>query len=185
MPTPGAPAALVLRFVKDGDGPATLTLLRADGSATRSPIGPSDGFGPIHDFAHFVVEGQLALVDGFLGLIARGWTLRDFDVGAAARIWPDAIRAEAIAGLLALEAMAGGRLPLAEFNDTVAAKCGAMRAGYQPAELTPTALNAMRAELAGLCRQWAALGAGATLELRFDPSAVWRTVARAPLGHVP
>jgi hypothetical protein len=177
---PDAPAVLVLRFAKDGDGPATLTFVRADGTATRSPMGRADGFGPIHDFAHLVVERQLGLTDGFLGLIARGWTLRDFDVGAAARIWPDAIRAEAIAGLLALEAVTGERLPLAEFNDTVAAKCAAMRAGYQPAELAPSALNAMRAELAALCRQWAALAAGATLELRFDPRAAWRTLASGP-----
>jgi hypothetical protein len=158
---------LTLRFKKTLESDATLTLIRADGSAAWARIGSVDGFGPTHDMAHVVVERQLLLINGFLGLVAQGANFADFEDGSPSRIGPDAVRAEAVAGLLSLEFITGHRLTLAAFNDAVATKCSEMRPGYRAPDLTPTALHALRSELTALRRQWDALDAGATLELRF------------------
>jgi hypothetical protein len=162
--------SLTLRFKKTLDDAATLTLIRPDGSFTRAGIGPADGFGPMHDMAHLVVERQLLLTNGFLGLVAQGVSFADFESDAAGRTGPDAIRAEAIAGLLSLEAITGHRLTLAVFNDAVSAKCSEMRPGYRVPDLVPSALHALRSELSALHRQWDALDTGATLEMRFGAS---------------
>jgi hypothetical protein len=159
--------SLTLRFKKTLDEAATLTLIRSDGSFTRTKIGPADGFGPMHDMAHLVVERQLLLTNGFLGLVAQGVSFADFESDDAGRTEPDAIRADAIAGLLSLEAITGHRLTLAVFNDAVSAKCSEMRPGFRVPDLVPTALNALRSELSALHRQWDSLDPGATLEMRF------------------
>jgi hypothetical protein len=161
---------LTLRFKKTLDATATLTLVRPDGSSTWAGMGRPDGFGPVHDMAHLVVERQLLLFNGFLGLVAQGASFSDFEFDAAARVGPDAIRAEAIAGLLSLEAITGHRLTLAAFNDAVSSKCSELRPGYRVADLTPSGLHALRSELAALRRQWNALDPGATLEMRFGSS---------------
>jgi hypothetical protein len=158
---------LTLRFKKTLDADATLTLVRPDGSIAWTPIGATEGFGPMHDLAHVVVERQLVLVDALLARVARGANFTDFEEGAAVRIGPDAIRAEAVANLLSLEIVTGQRLTLTVFNDAVREKCVAMRPGYHVPDLTPTALHAMRSELASLRREWDALDPGATLELQF------------------
>jgi len=162
---------LTLRFKKTLDADATLTLIRADGSAAWAALGAADGFGPMHDMAHLVVERQLLLLNGFLGLVARGASFADFEDRAAKRIGPDAVRAEAVAGLLALEILTGQRLTLAAFNDAVTEKCGEMRPGYRAPDLTPTALHTLRSELSLLRRQWEALDPGAFLELQFGSEA--------------
>lgn len=161
---------LTLRFKKTLDADATLTLIRPDGSTAWAPIGSAEGFGPMHDLAHVVVERQLLLFDAFLGRVARGASFADFDEGAAARIGPDAVRAEAVASLLSLEAITGRRLTLAAFNDAIREKCAAMRPGYHVPDLAPSGLHALRSELASLRREWEALDPGATLELQFGRS---------------
>jgi hypothetical protein len=158
---------LTLRFKKTLDADATLTLVRPDGSTAWAPIGSAEGFGPMHDLAHVVVERQLMLFDAFLARVARGASFADFGEGAAARIGPDAVRAEAVANLLSLEAVSGRRLTLTAFNDAVREKCAAMRPGYHAPDLTPSGLHALRSELAFLRREWEALDPGATLELKF------------------
>lgn len=174
---------LTLRFKKTLDADATLTMIRADGSAAWTPIGAADGFGPVHDLAHVVVERQLLLVNGTLALVARGASFADFDDTAATRIGPDAIHAEAVAGLLALEVLTGHRLPIAAFNEGVATRCAALRPGFRVADLTPSALHSLRTELAALRRQWEGLDLGATLELQFgaDDRSTPEPPGRAPL----
>jgi len=157
---------LTLRFKKNLDTYATLTVVRPDGTSASAGLGAATGFGPIRDIAHVVVERQLALADGLLGLVARGASFADLDQSFA-RTAPDAVRAEAVAGLLALELVTGRRLPLGDFNDAVTSKCAELRPGYRAPDLTPTALHALRSEIGSLRRQWDALDVGAALELRF------------------
>src|SRR6185312_11289721 len=147
---------LTLRFKKTLDAGATLTLIRPDGSSSWSQIGAVDGPGPVQDLAHVVVERQLRLVNGYLNLVARGASFADFERGASS-VGPDAVRAEAIAELLAFEAGAGRRLTLADFNDAVTTKCSELRPGYRVPELTPSALHGLRSEFMMLRREWEAL----------------------------
>ncbi len=162
---------VILRFKRTLDGDATLTLIRPDGSTAWTPIGAADGIGPMHDLAHVVVERQLMLVDALLGRVSRGDAFTGFDDASAGRIGPHAVRGEAVASLLSLEAMTGRPLALGAFNDAVHERCAQMRPGYHAPDLTPTALHALRSEFASLRREWDMLEPGAALELRFGVGA--------------
>jgi hypothetical protein len=97
--------ALTLHYKKKGDGSAAFTAVRCDGSSTTAQIGAAGGFGPVHDLAHYVVEKQFGIKKGFLGLLASGWSIEDFNTGIVDRmiregVIKDAGRAEVVAGLL-------------------------------------------------------------------------------------
>ena len=47
---------LTFELKKRADARAQLVLIREDGSHTLGTIGPSDGFGPVHDLTHFAIE---------------------------------------------------------------------------------------------------------------------------------
>jgi hypothetical protein len=166
----------MLRFKKRGDGSTAFTLVRADGSRTWSTLGPADGYGPIHDLAHYVVESYLGLTGGFLGLIARGWSIEDFEVRALERIrrepdWTHAGLAEGLAGAISGEEMSGQRLTSAADLDAAAGEAGSELAALSGRPITDDDLDAMRAALSTLRRRWDAIGPGETLELRFVPGA--------------
>ena len=80
-------AGLTLRLKKKPDG-AVVTFVRPDGTATTSRLGQG-GFGAVHDLTHYAVESTLRLRHGFLGLVADGWNLADFEVKHANRRFPD------------------------------------------------------------------------------------------------
>jgi|SRR5579862_8224390 len=159
--------ALVLRFKKKGDGSAALTTVRGDGSSTTAQIGQAGGFGPVHDFAHYVVESQFGIRKGFLGLLANGWSVEDFDKGAVERmtregVIQDAGRAEVIAGLLSGDALSPFPMSVEDFNWT---------ARSQSAEIPSLSADefaTLRQRLATLRDQWDALNPGETLELSID-----------------
>lgn len=136
------------------------TAVREDGTATSSVIGPAEGFGPVHDLAHYVVETSLGFKSAFLGLLASGRNLEDFETGAKHWLPGDAISAERIAGQLSLDEMTRMPLSVEDFNGTV------------HATLTADQLVSMRARLADLRREWDSLAPGETLELEFDPQQI-------------
>src|SRR5215208_3049978 len=99
---------LTLRFHRRADAAAQLVLVREDGTHTAGAIGPGDGYGPVHDMTHYVVERTLGLSEGFLGLVASGWAISDFEVrGTARRLPDDAVVAEVAAGELSRQEMMG------------------------------------------------------------------------------
>jgi hypothetical protein len=79
---------LTVRIKKRPDASAMLVLVREDGSSTAGSIGPPGGYGPVHDLAHYVVERTLGLSEGFLGLVASGWDIADFEKKGTARRLP-------------------------------------------------------------------------------------------------
>src|SRR5579864_2595429 len=91
-------SGLRLRFKKKNDGQCVMTAVRADGSSTSSNIGTAGGFGPVHDLTHLVVERALGIRNGFLGLLAQGRGIQDFDRNSKEWLTSDAYTAEAIAG---------------------------------------------------------------------------------------
>jgi hypothetical protein len=163
---------LVLRFKKKADAPVTLTAVRPDGTVATARIGAAAGFGPVHDLTHYVVERRLGYRDAFLGLLAAGWRVEDFERDAAARLPDEAIWAEVMAGELSREAAMGQWLGQDEFNWAVGqALARAARGRRVPpaAPLPQQALDAMREEITALWAEWLALPTGETLELSFDP----------------
>jgi hypothetical protein len=159
--------ALKLRYKKKGDGSAAFTAVRGDGSSTTAQIGEAGGFGPVHDLAHYVVESQFCIKKGFLGLLASGWSIEDFNKGVVDRmtregVIKDAGRAEVVAGLLSRDALSQAPLSVEDFNWTVQSQSAEIPC------LSPEELAALRKGLAALRDQWDALTPGETLELSID-----------------
>jgi len=160
---------LMLRFKKRKDSSVTLTFVRADGSVTQDTIGDADGFGPVHDLAHYVVESTLGIPRGFLGLIADGWTVQDFEQDAKSKIPNDAVWAEGLAGALSFEVMA--RQPMGfDASKLVELEKATRGRGTEPwsaPQVVAEDFHRMRAALDRLVVQWRALPEGQSLELEF------------------
>jgi hypothetical protein len=153
-------AHLTLEIKKKGDGAAVLTIVRADGSRTSSPIGAAHGFGPVHDLSHYVVESVLGIARGFIGLCGEGWKVTDFDKDAVKRMPAEAGVAEALAGEVSRMEITAQWLPLEDFNWVVAASGFSMSGEHY---------DAIRRALARLRADWTRLAPGATMSLRFEP----------------
>ena len=159
---------LTLRIKKRPDASAVLTLVRGDGSATSGTIGPAQGYGPVHDLAHYVVERTLAIDDGFLGLVASGWEIGDFEKKGAAKQLPvGAILAESAAGELSRQAMMWQWSSAEDYAWAVGTYMRQARPDFEMPEITEATFEGMRLELLGLRQRWNALQPGETLELEF------------------
>jgi len=154
-----------VQLTKRPDGGVVLRCVRADGSATwQRHEGPRAAFFPFHDLTHLAVESTLGFARGFYGLVADGWDLDDTGgKGRRGRLPAEAVLVEHLVGLLDRERV-GGAPPLS------AAELRAQleTAGQSPPPLTDAELDAARARVAELHDAWAALPAGATLDLPFD-----------------
>jgi hypothetical protein len=159
---------LTFRIKKRPDASAVLVLVREDGTWTAGPIGPAHSYGPVHDLAHYVVERTLGLREGFLGLVASGWEIRDFEAtGAAERLPGEAIFAESAAGELSRQAMTWQWSSAEDYGWAVATYMKQSRPEYSPREITSDTFEGMRTELLELRQRWNQLQPGETLELTF------------------
>jgi hypothetical protein len=162
-------SGLAVLLKKKADGSAALSCRRADGSVTwQRQEGAQGRFFPLHDLTHLAVETELEYAQGFFGLVAAGWDITDFG-----RPWPrgelpaQALLAELIVGFLDGERAAGTRWSLDELRASTASY--AAQSG-RPVDLAlrETDLDRIRERRGQLFAQWAALGAGETLELTFQ-----------------
>jgi hypothetical protein len=190
MPPPlhrSAAPSLLLRFKKRGDGSATLTLVRADGSSCSQSVGPANAYGPTHDLTHYAIESVLGFTDGFLGLCAAGLDFTSFEKGAKEFLPAEAFVAEVMAGELSRLVMMRQESTLGEFNWAIGegvcswgsgararqAKAWPQierwRAGVDRPAITQEQYDAIRRLLARLRAEWGALGDGATYSLEFVP----------------
>jgi hypothetical protein len=160
--------SLSLRFRNRADANAQLVLTREDGSFTAGDIGPPMGYGPAHDLAHYVVESTLGLAEGFLGLVASGWDIADFEVkGMAARLPAEALFAETAAGQLSSEHMLGQPSSAEDFNWSMRAKLESNHPDFVVPSIDGAQLEGMRARLLELHCAWFAVVPGKVLELEF------------------
>lgn len=145
--------ALTIHIKKHTDGTATLTCVRADGTATwQRQRGPRGAFFPLHDLTHYAVETELGIRSGFYGLVASGWELTDFGSGGSGVPIPEeALAVERIVGMLDME-----RAMHALGHD----------APTPP--ITDDELARIRARRAELFDRWSALPAGGTLTLSWS-----------------
>lgn len=159
-----------LQIKKKTDGAAVVTLVRADGSSTSGRLG-SGGFGAVHDLTHYVVETTLPLPGGFLGLLARGWNMQDFEVkGASSRLSDEAIVAECMVGQLTNVFFGGPPLSAADFNWLVHQAVAGVRPGATAPVVSSETLTNMQQQLTVLLGRWRALAAGETLALELPPA---------------
>jgi hypothetical protein len=160
---------LTLRFTKQRDGGSVLACTRADGSQTvQHHRGHQAAFFPLHDLTHYAVETELALVDGFYGLIAVGWDIDDTTgKGARGPIPPRAIAVEHLAGAIDLERSGAIQWTAETLNAHM--RTMASKEGWPaPRDVTAAELERVRASMRSLLDRWAAIAPGGTLDLSFD-----------------
>ena len=162
-------SGLTVLLKKKADGSAALSCRRADGSVTwQRQEGAQGRFFPLHDLTHFAVETELEYAQGFFGLVAEGWDVTDFGPP-----WPrgalpvQALLAELLVGFLDAERASGTPWTIDELKVSTASY--ARQSGRQlDLALTEAELDRIRERRGQLFAQWAALGAGDMLELRFQ-----------------
>jgi len=147
-----------VRFNREADGGGTLVYLRDDGTTTWMRI---TRFFAQHDLMHYAVETTMGFRNAFLGLIAGGRDLEDFEDNAKAWLPPEAIAVEAIVSQLLYE-RAGSASP-DEFHAAVDAACAGL--GLPAQLITPAQAAAARARFEELLDQWRSTPAGHTMEL--------------------
>jgi hypothetical protein len=160
--------SLQFHLKKRADATAQLILRRDDGTHTLGAIGPADGYGPVHDLTHYAIEQTLGLSEGFLGLIAAGWEIADFEVkGTARRLPAEAIFAEVAAGELSRQLVMRQVSSLEDFCWALDMVLPSIADGFQRPEITSAQFNAIHAAIDAEWRRWKQLEIGGTLELTF------------------
>ena len=165
-PAPQMPS-LTFRLKKRADASAQLTLIREDGSHTTGPIGSADGYFPVHDLTHYVIEQRLGLSEGFLGLVACGWEIKDFEVkGTAKLLSAETMFAENAAGELSRQILMRQPSSFEDFLWVVDTNVQRHSPGYKNPGFNETSLTEIRERMAESVR-WRELPPGDTLELTF------------------
>jgi hypothetical protein len=138
-----------------------LTCWRADGSCEIADLGPSL---PHHDLAHFVVERELKMVEGFFGRIARGFTVAHIsEKETILNSPPESFAAEVAAR--ALQSLSSGACRNDQFAELVNTELSKWRV---PAIAVSSAQTAsMLAQYQELTKQYEILRVGETMQLEF------------------
>lgn len=157
---------MTIRFTKGQNKPDTLTCRRDDGSCTWTALNLAVG----HDLGHYALETTLGFRNAFFGLLAQGWDIQDFGrpdpkTGRKPAIPPEAVQAEALAGLLDLERRSSLPPTHAAFLEMLASACAGL--GLPAPALDIAQLDTIRARHASLLSQWAETAEGTSLELDF------------------
>ena len=154
-----------LTFTKGAGKFDRLDIVAADG--LRPPIDcPKQGIIP-HDMVHFAVEAEVAAT-GFLGLIAAGGD-GGYRLGLSDRT---AQSVERLVEMFQGEGWSQTALPDDEFVALYGVTCA--ERGDTPLPVTPALIAAIRARIADLSAQWAAVPVGGhmVLELALAQSAL-------------
>ena len=138
--------------------PHTLTCVRDDGSVTWThlPHGIVQ-----HDFAHYVIETTLGLKNAFLGLVAKGYNIPDFNQPKAKRpfeIPKAAIDVEPIVALLQADSLEGET----EQDDIFQNYSASLSVS-----VTDEQLEVMLQRLCKLLQRWEDLRPGESMTLQF------------------
>lgn len=161
-------AELLIQLTKRTDGGAVLRCARADGTVTwQRQEGRRAAFFPLHDLAHYAIEGELGFARGFYGLIADGWDI-DQTTGKSPRgpLPPEALEVEHLVGLFDLERTSGTPWTAADVNAHAAAFAAKHEASAR--QLSDSDLERVRRRLRELLDRWHALPPGETMELPFE-----------------
>jgi hypothetical protein len=139
--------------------PDTLTCVRDDGSITWTHL--HRGFVQ-HDFAHYVIETTLGLKNAFLGLVAKGYDIPDFNQPKAKRpfeIPKEATDVEPIVALLQADLLESA----AEHDGIFQSHSASL-----PVSITDDQLEVMRQRLCKLLQRWEDLQPGESMTLQFN-----------------
>jgi len=144
---------------------------RTDGTSDVADLGPGL---PHHDLAHFVVEREWNLREGFYGNLANGYTFAQLsDKNVITSLGPESAQAEVLAR--ALQSLSTGACTADEFGELVRTELDRWKI---PAVPVPSAkVQSGDTQFKHLLDRFNALGDGESLELEFEHSARARRVS--------
>lgn len=146
-----------IRLSKEAGG-YQLTCTRRSGSSTQSTMRPGL---PDDDLAHYVVEKELHLDQGFFGLINEGYTIQQLsDAAVVPTLPPQALEADVVARTL--QGLSNGTIAQHDFIATVEAELP-----RAPKRLTDEVITHMLQTYVTLLNSWEQVAEGAALELRW------------------
>lgn len=156
-----------IRLKKGRDGPDSLACVREDGTSTWRRI--QRGLA-LHDLAHYAVETEIGVENGFFGLVAGGWSFEAFaEAEERARIPPEAAWVEFVVNQFLTEAASGELYDEDAFHENVSR--AVEKSGLSnPRRLEAEELARVRGRIVALVTHWRALEPGDTLELPFSPA---------------
>jgi hypothetical protein len=159
---------LLFRLKKRADANAQLTLIREDGTYSSGAVGPAEGYMPVHDITHYVIEQTLGLSEGFLGLVASGWEINDFGVkGTAKLLSSETMFAENAAGELSRQMLMREPSSAEDFMWVIDVKLQQHSPGYKGPVFTKELLEQIRTRIREEWVRWRELPPNGTLELTF------------------
>ncbi len=160
--------SLLFRLKKRADAAAQLTLVREDGTHTSGPVGSAEGYFPVHDLTHFAIEQTLRLSEGFLGLVASGWEISDFEVkGTAKRLSTETMFAEVASGELSRQLLTRVVSSFEDFLWAIDLTLQRQSPGPGRPSVGAAQYAAIRELLSTEWRRWRELPPNGTLELTF------------------
>ena len=149
--------------IKKSSQRSVLTCTRDDGSIEVADLGPSF---PNHDLAHFVVETQLKLTQGFYGLIEDGMSMEELNSGEVIKtLGPEIWMAEILARTL--QSLCSGACTTQQFNELIKWEARVMKDVQLP-EITLDRVIRMKEEMDRLCTRWSAISEGQHIELEYS-----------------
>jgi hypothetical protein len=153
-----------IRLKKGRDGPDSIACVREDGTSTWRRIQPVLAY---HDLAHYAVETETGVEDGFFGLVAGGWSFEQFaDAEERSNIPPAALWVELVVNQFLTEAASGELYDADAFHENVAL-AGRKLGLEDPRRLEAEEIARVRGKIVALVARWRAVPPGDTLELPF------------------
>ncbi len=158
-----------IRLKKGRDGPDSIACVRDDGTSTWKRLQRGIAF---HDLTHYAVECELAIHDGFFGLVAGGWTFERFaEAEERSNIPLGAMYVEFLVNQFLTEATGGGLYEEDAFHENLVQST--VKHGVPvPRKLDADELARVRGRIVSVIGRWRALPVGETLELPFDAARI-------------
>jgi hypothetical protein len=142
------------------NGRTQLIIKRDDDSTERAELGPTL---PYHDLAHYIVEKQFQLTDGFYGHINKGYSVAQLSDKNIIKTLPqEALVAEILAR--ALQSLGSGACSAIQFIDLINEELEVSQLTFElniSSEEIPTLLNQYKK----IVKQWNELNSNESLQL--------------------
>ena len=150
-------------LITKGKNKNTLTCKRTDGTSTSLNLGPDI---PNHDIAHYVVEKEFRLENGFYGKIKSGMTIEELSdkeiiKNLGAETWLSEIMARN------LQSIGSGAAKTEQFIELINWEAQNI-SGIEVPDMNLTDIERMKSEFDKLCGKWNFIPENGQLKLNFE-----------------
>lgn len=149
-------------IITKGKNRNTLTCRREDGSLTSVNLGPDI---PFHDIAHYVIEREFKIKNGFYGKIKSGMTIQELsDKEIIKKLGPETWLSEIMARNL--QSMGSGAAENQQFIELITWEVE-NTLGIKVPSMELVNIEKVKSEFEKLCKKWGSVPEGGKLKLIF------------------